>query len=171
MAWDRAHYNRDAQELLCPSHLNQASSCSNVALLLGSITPIVASTALTKKILSNFVFISKFSWYFELQLTSNMEIKIDKLQPMETRPVPSHWQFLEGLDVPSKTQKALSGHFICIPKIVASEYEIPQCLRAPYSMKITWGQNNQSHHFLIHIAKKTPEENKHQLWGHYLKSR
>ena len=121
----KAHYNRDAQELLCSSHLNHASSCSNVALLLGSITPIVASTALTKKILSNFVFISKFSWYFELQLTSNMEIKIDKMQPIETRPGPSHWQFLEGLDVPSKTQKAFSGHFICIPKIVASEYETP----------------------------------------------
>ena len=72
----KAHYNRDAQGLLCSSHLNQASSCSNVALLLGSITPIVASTALTKKTLLHFIFISKFSEYFELQLTSNIEIKI-----------------------------------------------------------------------------------------------
>ena len=116
LTWVKAHYNRDAQELLCSSHLNQASSCSNVALLLGSITPIVASTALTKKILSNFVFISKFSWYFELQLKSNMEIKIDKFQRIPTRLGPSHWQFLEGLDVPSKTQMAFNGHFIAFQK-------------------------------------------------------
>ena len=114
--WSRAHLYRDASEVSYSTHITQASFCSDVALLLGSITPIVASTALTKKILSNFVFISKFSWYFELQLTSNMEIKIDKWQPMETRPVPSHWQFLEGLDVPSKTQKAFIGHFIAFQR-------------------------------------------------------
>lgn len=125
LTWVKAHYNQDAQELLCSSHLNHASSCSNVALLLGSITPIVASTALTKKILLNFVFISKFSWYFELQLTSNMEIKIDKFQRITTRPGPSHYYFLIGLDFPSKSPKSSKGYFICIPKIVASKYEIP----------------------------------------------
>ena len=31
-------------------------------------------------------------------------------------------------------------------------------MRAPCSMELTWGQNNQSHHFLIHIAKKHPKK-------------